>query len=618
MLNEDEIVKYIRERVDSEYIENTHLKEKEIYFNSDNYNAVCLVKIKRILKNKNNSYKKKEALGQICNPRENYVPLYREIRLFTRDSNVTETILIKFTSGNIRESDYYIIPVKIELKENGNTFQPVHETEIIKALGSVNDLYIMRSRKDEINDLEKRIQNLKEELERHEEQRDKYTKQCNELDSELKAKQSQRSKIESELAAMEKLGFKKDGTLSSAINSSSFKYSYNAVANKLFENEENKDIIASYKLKGPQIIERFLSAICTNQIIILSGPSGTGKTTLPNIVAECIDGAKCTTISVQPSWTDSQDLLGFYNPVENRYVSTEFLDALLDAIKDPEHLHFIILDEMNLAHVEYYFAKYLSAMELSEKKIQLYSNRLLENKRADLIKKFQNIIDDEEDAEKYIERLKTAISNKAEDEIEEILNELPNGSSLQKWAEECKSFFYEQDIFPAAIVIPDNIQIVGTINMDETTKNISPKVLDRSYVIEIRDTDEAYSESKSVINENDADTIQDDILEILKDKLDKIVDYNKNEKIIMRASERLKIQLENMINSMSERRINEDAFLDYFVLSKVLPTIVCNDISEDELNDDKIKDIISEKYPESIKKLKDSYNKDYKSFDYWR
>ena len=86
----------------------------------------------------------------------------------------------------------------------------------------------------------------------------------------------------------------------------------------------------------------------------------------------------------------------------------------------------------------------------------------------------------------------------------------------------------------------------------------------------------------------------------------------------MRASERLKIQLENMINSMSERRINEDAFLDYFVLSKVLPTIVCNDISEDELNDDKIKDIISEKYPESIKKLKDSYNKDYKSFDYWR
>ncbi|WP_162596048.1 AAA family ATPase, partial [Bacillus sp. CGMCC 1.16541] len=100
-------------------------------------------------------------------------------------------------------------------------------------------------------------------------------------------------------------------------------------------------------------LRQLLLALMTEQMIILSGPSGTGKTTIVKQLASIIN-AKYEIIPVQPSWTDKQDLLGFYNPIRKLYVPSAFLDCLIEAKQNEDQLYFICLDEMNLAQIEYY------------------------------------------------------------------------------------------------------------------------------------------------------------------------------------------------------------------------------------------------------------------------
>ena len=118
-----------------------------------------------------------------------------------------------------------------------------------------------------------------------------------------------------------------------------------------------------------EILEQFYGALCTNQLLILSGSPGTGKTSLVEGFSEAI-GSNLKIIAVQPNWTDNQDLLGFYNPIEKTYVSTPFLDAIIEAKENPEKLYIICLDEMNLAQVEFYFSEFLSKLQSVERTIE--------------------------------------------------------------------------------------------------------------------------------------------------------------------------------------------------------------------------------------------------------
>lgn len=216
-----------------------------------------------------------------------------------------------------------------------------------------------------------------------------------------------------------------------------------------------------------RIVERFLLAMFTNQIIILSGEPGSGKTSLPDAVAKAI-GAECHLIFVQPNWTDNQDLLGFYNPVEKRYVSTPFLEALMAAHKDPERIHFICLDEMNLAHVEYYFSGILSAMETEEKTLSLYVGQTIKELTVAI-------------CDTYYPEFSQLEESKREEWIAEQRNNSKMADLVKQW-----DVAYD---YPPEVSIPSNVVFVGTLNMDETTKGISPKVLDRSYIIEICNND---------------------------------------------------------------------------------------------------------------------------------
>lgn len=206
------------------------------------------------------------------------------------------------------------------------------------------------------------------------------------------------------------------------------------------------------------IIREFLGAMFTNQIIILSGPPGTGKSSLPQAVARCT-GAQCRMVSVQPSWTDNQDLLGFYDPTRERFAATPFLDILAEAKSDPDTVYLVCLDEMNLVRVEYYFSEILSAMETEEKELRLYSPYSCEMRRNALQRRLGALSGLEPSPE-------TAEEARAIQDKLALLNR-----------------------YEAAFRLPDNVQFVGTLNMDETTKGLSPKVLDRSFIIELDRTE---------------------------------------------------------------------------------------------------------------------------------
>lgn len=160
--------------------------------------------------------------------------------------------------------------------------------------------------------------------------------------------------------------------------------------------------------------------------------------TLPQIETadELLDNLLIT--AVRPDWTDNRGLLGYHNPLTGQYARTPFLDLLLRASADeaaaqtenrPAHPFFAILDEMNLARVEHYFADFLSALE-SGQPLQLHGD---------------------------------ATIGAGEDG--------------------------EDGAVPQQLAIPANLFITGTVNVDETTYMFSPKVLDRAFTIEFNHVD---------------------------------------------------------------------------------------------------------------------------------
>lgn len=109
----------------------------------------------------------------------------------------------------------------------------------------------------------------------------------------------------------------------------------------------------------------FVSGLGACRLSILQGMSGTGKTSLPKIFSEAID-ADCDLIEVESSWKDKNELLGYYNEFSQKYTPKKFTQALYKACLNPEIPTFIVLDEMNLSRIEYYFSDFLSLMENEE------------------------------------------------------------------------------------------------------------------------------------------------------------------------------------------------------------------------------------------------------------
>ena len=109
-------------------------------------------------------------------------------------------------------------------------------------------------------------------------------------------------------------------------------------------------------------IRRFIAGLTVTKILILQGMSGTGKTSLAYAFGEFLDN-KSTVVPVQPMWKERTDLVGYYNEFTKRFNETTLLQKMYEANYSKD-IYITILDEMNIARVEYYFAEFLSLLEL--------------------------------------------------------------------------------------------------------------------------------------------------------------------------------------------------------------------------------------------------------------
>ena len=206
----------------------------------------------------------------------------------------------------------------------------------------------------------------------------------------------------------------------------------------------------------------YITAIKSKPFLLLAGISGTGKSRIVRELARAcwdVDSEEYKAhkpknyemVQVKPNWHDSSELIGYVSRINGeKYVVGPFLQFMVKAIKDPEHPYFLCLDEMNLAPVEQYFAEYLSVVE----------SRKSENGVV-----VTDPIVDYEPTEAYISLINQLFGDDAE-KSEYLKAE--NGKRLS---------------------IPQNLIVVGTVNMDETTFSFSRKVLDRAMTIEMNDVD---------------------------------------------------------------------------------------------------------------------------------
>jgi len=114
-----------------------------------------------------------------------------------------------------------------------------------------------------------------------------------------------------------------------------------------------------------EIIARYFAGMATSKVLILEGISGTGKTSLPYAMGKFFNH-DTSIISVQPSWRDRTELLGYLNEFTKKFNESDFLQAVY-AAGYSDKPNTIVLDEMNLARIEYYFAEFLSVMEMPDK-----------------------------------------------------------------------------------------------------------------------------------------------------------------------------------------------------------------------------------------------------------
>ena len=222
-----------------------------------------------------------------------------------------------------------------------------------------------------------------------------------------------------------------------------------------------------------EILESIHWGLHTNQLILLTGSPGTGKTSLVRALPKCFGWEDSAIIPVQANWTDKSDLLGYYNPIEKNYMSTPFLDALLKFCRKAENsndIFIICLDEMNLAHVEHYFAEFLSVLQ-GDRVIRLYSDELRRDIYREL--KYNAIVHSADDTEINFDERRFMNMNLEERKYYLQLCRMAN-------------MFFK---YPATFEIPENIKFFGTLNQDATTLDISPKVIDRAFVIRVEKSD---------------------------------------------------------------------------------------------------------------------------------
>ena len=231
----------------------------------------------------------------------------------------------------------------------------------------------------------------------------------------------------------------------------------------------------------------YMAAIKTKPFLILGGFSGTGKSLLVKslVFTTCpCDGVLNTSetspgnyllVSVKPNWHDATDITGFRSSVNRNYYVTDFMRFLVKAKLHPNVPFFVCLDEMNLAPVEEYFADFLSVIESRKRKKDgtIVTDAIVP----------ASVFNDKDYADDFDVFLKIGL--KPINEVKDITE----FTAKVKESDSDESEFFEQswlveELKRDGLTIPQNVIIIGTVNMDDTTNSFSRKVIDRAMTFE--------------------------------------------------------------------------------------------------------------------------------------
>ena len=237
---------------------------------------------------------------------------------------------------------------------------------------------------------------------------------------------------------------------------------------EIFEYINSKGFVYDEKL-----LKNFYLSLKSKPFVLLAGTSGTGKTRLVRLFAEAIGAygsGRYKQIAVKPDWSDSMDLFGHVN-LDNKFVPGAIIEFIKKAADDPDKLPYILcLDEMNLARVEYYFSDFLSIIET------------------------RDWVEDEIITDNLVPKI-------------------------------CYSGDEDAEKFYSNLMIPENLYIIGTVNMDETTFPFSKKVLDRANTIKFSYVDfnlpESISPNEAEVIEVKNDILRSKYLKLRTDGIDK-------------------------------------------------------------------------------------------------
>ena len=334
-------------------------------------------------------------------------------------------------------------------------------------------------------------------------------------------------------------------------------------------------------LYSDQLIYNIYLSLKTKPFVILSGISGTGKSKLVKLIAQSLgatsENNRFTLVPVRPDWSDSSELLG-YKDLNGKFHPGILTTIIEDALKEENknYPYFVCLDEMNLARVEYYLSDILSVIE------SRYRSNNGEIKTDKLIRK-------------------------------ELLGN--DQAAIQKYAD---------------IYIPENLYIIGTVNMDETTFPFSKKVLDRANTIEFNEVNLGFN-----FESFDEETVeaQEYTNSLLKSKYIKLIDCKEEKEEATKIINQL-IKINNILEKYNQHfgyrvrdeivyyclyALNDNLFtfeeaMDYCIVQKILPKIGGSD--EDTL------DLLIDLYNElnNTKYTRDDFdsNRDIKTSDKYK
>lgn len=250
--------------------------------------------------------------------------------------------------------------------------------------------------------------------------------------------------------------------------------------------EQSKDNSSNSGEKFKMEKSKYLSALRTKPFMLLAGISGTGKSRIVREFAfkscpvelQDADGTEpgnyCM-IEVKPNWHDSTELLGYWSNLNKQYMFTKFVKFLVKAKMYPNKPFFVCLDEMNLAPVEQYFAEFLSVLE---------TRKHIENEEGEVCIKSGVLVDKE-----YFKKVGEVGNNsqghayptcQTDRDIYMKLFDIVDKAEMEKVpANDAKT------LTEVGLTLPENVFIVGTVNMDDTTHQFSRKVIDRAMTIEM-------------------------------------------------------------------------------------------------------------------------------------